>query len=75
MVKEEAEIQLLRNIDEKLNKLIGIMAIQGKSKEEQVNVLVSLGFTNVDISRIMAIPKGTVDTIRARKKKGKHKNE
>jgi hypothetical protein len=70
-MEDALKIQLLKSIDEKLNKLIGIMAVQGKNKEEQIKILVSLGFTNIDISRITAIPKGTVDTIRARKKRGK----
>lgn len=63
------EKELLREISEKLDKLIGVIAIQGKNKDEQVKILVSLGFTNAEISKLTSMPKGTVDTIRAKSKR------
>lgn len=66
---EKTERQLLMEISEKLDKLIGIFAIQGKNRDEQIKVLVSLGFTNAEISKLTGMPKGTVDTIRAKSKK------
>jgi hypothetical protein len=65
---EKTEKQLLEEINEKLNKLIALNAIQGKSKQEQIKILSSLGFTNVEISKLTAIPKGTVDSTRAKLK-------
>jgi len=67
--QEKTEKELLREMIEKLDKLIGVIAIQGKSKDDQIKVLVSLGFTNAEISKITGMPKGTVDTIRAKRKK------
>jgi len=68
-INDKSEKQILLEISEKLDKLLGVTAIQGKSKEDQVKVLVSLGFSNSDISALTAMPKGTVDTIRAKQKK------
>lgn len=65
---ERTENQLLEEISGKIDNLIGIIAIQGKSKSEQIKILAALGFTNVEISKLTGIPKGTVDTTRARKK-------
>lgn len=70
---EKTERQLLTEISEKLDNLIGIMAIQGRDKDEQVKILTSLEFSNALISKVTGIPKGTVDTTRARIKKGKKK--
>jgi len=67
--EEKTEKQHLAEINLKLNKLIGVTAISGKSKEEQVKILVALGFSNSEISNLTAIPKGTVDVIRAKQKK------
>jgi hypothetical protein len=64
------EIDLLSEINIKLGKLIGLLAIQGKARDDQVHVLASLGFSNSEISNLTGIPKGTVDVVRARKKKG-----
>lgn len=61
----KSDNELLQEISAKLTHLIGIVGITGKDRDEQVKYLVSLGFTNADISRITAIPKGTVDGIRA----------
>jgi Holliday junction resolvasome RuvABC DNA-binding subunit len=69
--KEKTEKQILMEISKKLDNLIGVIAIQGKSRDEQIKVLVSLGFSNAEISKITGVPKGTVDTIRAKIKKGK----
>ena len=70
---EKTERQLLAEISEKLDNLIGIVAIQGRDKEEQVKILTSLEFSNALISKVAGIPKGTVDGIRIRVKKGKKK--
>lgn len=67
---EKTEKQLLTEICEKLDKLIGITAIHGKNRDEKIKVLASLDFTNAEISKLTGTPKGTVDTIRARSKKG-----
>jgi flagellar motor switch protein FliG len=63
---DKTEKQILEEINEKLNKLIALNAVQGKNKVEQIKILASLGFTNVEISKLTAIPKGTVDSTRAK---------
>jgi hypothetical protein len=62
---------LLKEISKKLDTLIALMASQGKSRDEQIHILSSLGFTNVEISQLIGVPKGTIDGIRAKKKKKK----
>jgi hypothetical protein len=66
--------------DEILNKLdtiIGLLAVQGKEKEEQIHILHDLSFTSKDISKITGIPEGTIRRIRSTKfkKKKVQKNE
>jgi hypothetical protein len=60
---------LLIAIGTKLDRLIGLTAIQGKTKDEQIRLLVGLGFSNAQVSVLTGIPKGTVDTTRAKKKR------
>jgi Holliday junction resolvasome RuvABC DNA-binding subunit len=67
--QDKTEKEILLEISVKLDKLIGVMATQGKSKEEQVKVLVALGFSNSEISGLTAMPRGTVCTIRANLRK------
>jgi DNA-directed RNA polymerase specialized sigma24 family protein len=68
---QKNEIDLLQDMNRKLDTLIAITAIQGKERDEKVMTLAGLGFTNVDICQLLGIPKGTVDTIRAKKAGGK----
>lgn len=72
--REKNEITILNEINEKLDKILATLVIQGKDKEKQINILVSLGFPNSEISKLTGMPKGTVDTIRAKSKK-KTKNK
>lgn len=65
----KTEIELLDEINGKLDDLVASFLIQGKGKEDQIQILVNRGFSNSKISSFLGIPKGTVDTIRAKKKK------
>jgi hypothetical protein len=67
--KTKSELDLLIEIDDKLNTLIAVIAIQGKERDEQIKILASSGLSNSYISSLLGIPKGTVDFIRAKKKK------
>lgn len=67
--KEKTERDLLLEISEKLDRLIGILAVQNKDRDDKVNILASLGFSNAEISKLIGVPKGTVDVIRAKRKK------
>jgi hypothetical protein len=66
-----SDSQLLSEISRKLDRIIGLYAIQGKNKEDQIRILVSLGFSNQEIGSLTGIPKGSVDRIRAKQKKNK----
>ncbi len=69
--------ELLEEISRKLTELTGVLGIAGRTKEAQVGYLVSMGFSNAEVSRISGIPKGTVDWIRAeaaKKEKGRKQN-
>ena len=63
---------LLKEISEKLDKLIAVTATQGKERDDQIKILTSLGFTNQEISNLTSIPKGTVDGVRAKLEKEKN---
>jgi DNA-directed RNA polymerase specialized sigma24 family protein len=67
--KEKTERDILLEISEKLDRLIGILAVQGKDRDEKISILVSLGFSNAEIGKLIGVPKGTVDSIRAKSKK------
>jgi DNA-directed RNA polymerase specialized sigma24 family protein len=68
-IEQKTERDLLLEISKKLDRLIGILAIQGKDRDEKIRILVSLGFSNSEISRLIGVPKGTVDSIRAKGRK------
>jgi predicted RNA-binding protein Jag len=68
---EKSDNQLLQEISEKLSELIALIGITGKQKSEQIKYLVEFGFSNANIARLIGVPKGTVDTIRASQKKKK----
>ena len=67
----EKQVDLLGEINDKLSKILALMAISGKDKKEQIAILVGLNLSNSEISKLTAIPKGTVDGIRAQLKKGR----
>ena len=54
---------------DRLDKIIGLLAIQGKEKNDQIKILDSLGFTSKFISALTSIPEGTVGRIRSTKLK------
>lgn len=60
-----------KEILKKLDMIIGLMAIKGKEKDEQIKILHSLGFTSKLISSLTGIPEGTVGRIRSTKLKNK----
>ncbi|MBA7637335.1 hypothetical protein ES703_44978 [subsurface metagenome] len=69
MRENSTEIELLKEISSKLGDLISIFAVQGKEKEEQIKIMVNNEYSNSKISKLLGIPKGTVDSIRASFKK------
>ena len=71
MKKQESKSdnELLKEISSKLSQLIAINGISGKEKTEQIKYLSNYKFTNLEITRIVGIPEGTVGRIRASFKK------
>lgn len=67
--KEKPEIELLTEISTKLDYLVALMASQGKERNDQIKILVGQGYSNSMVAKLLGIPKGTVDVIRAKKKK------
>lgn len=63
----------IKELCSKLDKLIAMIAIQNKGKEEQVNILVNLGYSLKEIHNYTAIPPRTIDYIISNIKKGKYK--
>jgi hypothetical protein len=64
--KGKNEIALLSEISQKLDKLIAIMASRDLKRDDKIKMLASSGFSNSEISNYTGIPKGTVDTARAK---------
>ena len=68
-----SEIELLGEINIKLDDLITLFTTQGKEKEEQIKIMVARGCSNNQIASLLGLPKGTVDGIRAKQKKERKK--
>jgi hypothetical protein len=60
-----SDVQMLQQVVERLDMLINTVAVQGKSKDEQIRYLAGLGYSNSQMAILMATPKGTIDSIRA----------
>lgn len=75
MSKSEKEnTTYLSEISEKLDYIIALLMVNGKERNEQIKVLVEMNFTNSKISKILGIPKGTVDSVRAKQKNKSNKS-
>ncbi len=62
--KEKSEKELLEEINEKLDKIIALLAIQGKDENTQIQILKKLGFEAEEIGKLLGV------TGRLRDKKG-----
>jgi len=51
----KSEKKLLEEINEKMDKLIGILAIQGKNEDEQIRILKMLGFNSKQTGSLLGI--------------------
>ena len=47
--------ELLSEISQKLDKIIGILAIQGKDEDTQIRILKQLGFEAIEIGNILGV--------------------
>ena len=73
MASKRTELELLGEINEKLDKIIGLSAIQGISNERKVEVLSELGFKSGFISSLVGMTPGAVRTAMSRKRISKAK--
>ncbi len=56
----KTEKALLEEINEKLGKLIGILAIQGKNEDEQIRILKALGFNSKQTGRLLGLDDSSI---------------
>ena len=47
--------ELLEEINEKLDKIIALLAIQGKDENTQIQILKKLGFEAVEIGKLLGV--------------------
>lgn len=52
--------ELLEEISKKLDKLTGILAINGKDEDQQIKILTDLDFTSAEVGSLLGLPAGTV---------------
>lgn len=70
LMQDNQSNQALNAISEKLDMIIGLLAVQGKGKDDQIKILSSLGFTSSKIEMATGIP---ARTVRRRSTKSKRK--
>lgn len=70
MDNPKTERQLLEDISEKLDRLIGIIAIQGKTQEQQIAVLSGLGFSSATVGALVGMKPATVRKRKSRSDNG-----
>jgi hypothetical protein len=70
MVKsEKSDNDLLQEINQKLDKLIGILAIQDKDIDEQIHILKTLGFTSKETGILVGLDDSSIRHRKAWSKK------
>lgn len=67
--KENDERALLVEISQKLDRLIGIVAIQGRDVDAQIEILTRFGFSSAEIGVLVGLHEGAVRKRRATKGK------
>ncbi len=60
------ELELLREISKTLDTLTAIMEIRGFERDEQIKILLFLGFSNPEICKYTLIPMRTVERVKAK---------
>jgi hypothetical protein len=70
MVREKTERELLQDINDRLDKLMGIIAIQGKAQNQQIEILDALGFDSKTTGIYVGL---SSDAVRQRKSQMKRK--
>ena len=66
---DKTELELLNEINNRLAQITGLLAIQGKSEDEQINLLTGLGFDSKTIGLFLGMSSDTVRVRRMRSKR------
>jgi hypothetical protein len=69
MTDEKTERQLLEEMNERLRQIAGLLAIQGKTQDDQIAVLTGLGFDSKMIGLFLGMSSDTVRVRRMRNKR------
>jgi len=69
--KEITELDVLKNIERKIDKLTGIIAVQGKDEYIQIRILNKMGLTSQEISELLGLTSSAVRMRMSRKKSSK----
>ena len=56
MAAGKTERELLEEMNERLREIAGLLTIQGKTQDEQIDVLTGLGFDSETIGLLLAYP-------------------
>lgn len=72
MAIEKTERQLLEEINERLKQIVGLLAISGKSQDEQISILTELGFDSTTVGNYVGLS-GTA--VRNRRMRGSKKSK
>lgn len=69
MGSDKTQTQLLEEISERLDKVIGLLAIQGKTQDEQIDILTELGFDSKTVGLFVGLSGDAVRKRRSERKK------
>jgi len=68
MEKQQTDNELLHEISDQLHQIVGLLAIQGKSEEEQIDILSNLGFDSTRIGLYLGMTSAAVRKRKSRRK-------
>jgi len=66
--KAKSEIDYLKEISDKIDKLIGLLAVKNETSEKKIKILSNLGFTSNEIGAILDMNPSTIRNARIDKK-------
>ena len=60
MSNVKSEKELLEEISGKLDKIMGVLAIQGKEEDSQIRILKNQGFNSEEVGKLVGLKETTV---------------
>jgi hypothetical protein len=73
MGSDKTQTELLEEISGRLNKVIGLLAIQGKAQDDQIDILTALGFDSKTAGLFIGMSGDAVRKRRSDQKKKRQK--